>query len=108
MNQPTPKEKFVFVFAKNDNGTDMKYRFMLVLGKQTSSKIGGGEETVGQRLMKAVGSLDGVDNIQPDMGRYTMEITIARTFDADEVIAELKERLENDVLSDIIKPKIVT
>lgn len=108
MNQPTPTEKYVFVFAKNEDGSDMKFRFMLVLGKQTNMKIGSGDETVGQRLMKAAGTLDGIDNVTPDLGRYTMELTIARTFDPDEVIAELKKRLDNDVLSEIVRPSIVT
>jgi len=109
MTQPTPREKYVFTFPQDENGKDVLYRFMLTLGRKVTEKVGdpSGGETIGSRLMEAIGTLDGVDNVIPG-NRYTLEVTIARTFDAQEVIDELKRRLDKDVLSEIIVPKLVT
>lgn len=106
MNTIEPTEKFVIIHPKEDDGTEVKYSLILTLGRP----LGDGPETntVGDRLMRALGSLDGMDNLNPNMGRYTIGMTIARTFDADEVITELKRRLNEEVLSDIIRPKLVT
>lgn len=97
MTSPKPHSKYVLTFPKDEKGDDIKFRFMLSLNKQISQ--------VEKALIKAVGTLDGIDGIATGMGRYTIEITIARTFDPDEVIAELKHRLESEVLSDIILPQ---
>jgi len=105
MNQPQPIEPFVLTFPQDSEGKDVKYRFMLTLSKKLKQPIRGTEkETIESRLMEAVGTLDGVDGIGIGGGRYTVELTIARTFDPDAVIAELKNRLTNDVLSEIIRP----
>jgi len=102
-----PKEKYVIIHPKEDDGSEVKYSMILVLGRALGTRIGN-DDTIENRLMKAVASLDGVDGINPQMGRYTIGITIARTFDADEVIAELKRRLDEEVLSEIVRPKLVT
>lgn len=94
----TPTTNFVIIFPKDDEGNDIKYRFILSIGKKIQS--------VEQSLIQALGTLDGIDGFNM-IGRYTMELTIARTFNPDEVIEELKRRLEEQVLSDIIRPKIV-
>lgn len=101
MSKIEPRESYVFTFAKSENGEDLLYRFMLTLSKQLGEKIG--EEAVGTRLDRAIGTLDGIDGYSP-VGRYTVECTIARTFDPESVIKELEHRLTNDVLSNIIKP----
>lgn len=110
MTQPTPKEKFVITHPRDENGEEVRFSFMLTLSKRLSLNFGTKEkpDTVEMRLIKAIGLLEGIDNINPDMGRYTIAATIARTFDPDEVIAEMKRRLENDVLSEIIRPSLVT
>ncbi len=107
MNQPAPREPFVFIFPKDQDGQEVKWRFMLTLSKTMGTSFGTKEDTVERRLIKAVGTLDGIDYINPGVGRYTVEIAIARTFNADEVIAELKRRIEDDVLTDLIKPKLI-
>lgn len=97
MSQPVATSKYIFTFLKEGEGEN-KYRFMLTLGRFI-------DKTVGQKLMDVMGTLDGIDGFQP-VGRYTVEVVIARTFNADEVIAELTRRLDEEVLSDIIRPKL--
>lgn len=105
MTELIPTQPFVFTFPEDNEGKEVKYRFMLTLGKKLSAKIG--EETVGGRLEAAIMTLAGIDAMQP-AGRYTIECVIARTFDADVVIDELKRRLNEDVLTEIVKPRLVT
>lgn len=109
MNQPAPREPFVLTFPKDENGQEVKWRFMLTLSKTMGFNFGNKEkpDTIEHRLIKAVGTLDGIDYVNPGVGRYTVEIAIARTFDADEVIAELKNRIQNEVLIEIIRPRFV-
>ena len=109
MNQPKPIEKYVMTFPKDEDGTDIKYRFMLTLGRKLTEKVGApsGDETIESRLMKAIGTLDGVDGAGAGAGRYTVEVMIARSFNPEEVIEELKRRLDTEVLSEIIKPTLV-
>ena len=112
MNQPTPKEKYVLTFPQTEEGEDMKFRFMLTVDRKLKTEVPGtnqeNPETYERRLIKALGTLDGIDAIQPEVGRYTIEVTIARTFDPDDVIVELKNRLDKEVLTDIIRPVFVT
>lgn len=95
MSQPEAVSKYIFTFLK-EGENENKYRFMLTLGKQLDKQLG-------DKLIAAIGSLGGIDGFQP-IGRYTVEIVIARTFNADDVIAELRRRLDEEVLSDIIRP----
>jgi hypothetical protein len=105
--QIKPLESFVLTFPKDEAGKDVKYRFMLTLSKKLKQKVGGGDETIESRLIEQLGTLDGVDGIGIGGGRYTIEVTIARTFDPDAVIEELKRRLTEVVLSEIIRPPLV-
>jgi hypothetical protein len=107
MNTIEPTQKYVLIHPKEDDGTEVKYSFILTLGRQLGEQVGGAGETIESRLIKALGSLEGIDNIQPNMGRYTIGATIARTFDAEAVLTELKRRLEADVLSEIVRPALV-
>ena len=96
-----PKEKYVFIFPEDENGEPItKFRFLIAFGKQLRE--------IEEKLQKALGELNGIDQIAlAPQGRYTIEVVIARSFDPDEVIAELKHRLDTNVLSDIIRPKLV-
>lgn len=98
MTQINPTNKYVFTFMKDENGQDVQYRFMLTLSKRIKD--------VQAQLMQALGTLDGIDGINPGVGAYTIELVIARSFDAGEIIAELKKRLEQDVLSEIARPSL--
>lgn len=109
MNQPAPREDFVLTFPKDQDGQEVKWRFMLTLSKPMGFNFGSKEkpDTVEQRLVKAVGTLDGIDYVNPGVGRYTVEIAIARSFDVDEVIEELRNRIKHEVLSDLVRPRLV-
>lgn len=87
-----PIEKYIFTFPKDEQGNDIKFRFMLTLSKTIKS--------VEKDLFEAIGTLSGIDGIAQG-GKYTMEIVIARTFDPDEIIDILKKRLDV-LLSDLL------
>lgn len=90
-------QKYVMIFAKDEKGEDIHYRFMLSINKTLKSVEG--------KLMEAIMGTDGVDRIEVH-GRYTAEVVIARSFDADEVLEVLRPKLEN-ALSDIVTPKLL-
>ena len=89
-------EKYIFTFAKDQNGEDIPHRFMLTLSKRIKEV-----DTGIQKML----DMDGIDAFGM-AGQYTMEVTLARTFDAHEIIAEIKKQLDL-ILSDIIRPTIV-
>lgn len=98
-----PKSKYHIEFATDNDGEEIKYRFMLVTSKPVRSK-----EMAARLVQLLQHDQDGVDKFEV-FGRYTMEVVIARTFDPDEVLEDLKRRLD-EILSDIIQPskEIVT
>jgi len=89
-------KKYVIIFAKDETGADIKYRFMVSMTKTVKA--------LEEKLPKAV-MVDGVDRLEFH-GRYTFEIVIARSFDAEAVLAEIEKNLAG-ILSDIITPKLV-
>jgi hypothetical protein len=93
-----PVEKYVLTFAKDSEGQDILYSFILTLSKPLSK--------VEKQLNEHVISLPGVDSFSA-FGIYSIEIRIARTFDPEQVIKTIKENLDSRVLSDIIRPKLV-
>lgn len=95
MNIP---QKYVIIFAKDERGEEVRHRFMLSIRKSIKS--------VEEQLLKALMGTDGVDRMEIH-GRYTTEVVIARSFDADEVLGVLRPKLDS-ALSDIITPKLVT
>lgn len=109
MKQPTPREDFILTFPTDKDGKDVKWRFMLTVAKPLGHNFGSPEkpDMLERRLIKAIGTLDGIDYVNPGVGRYTVEIAIARTFDPDEVIQELERRIKFEVLTDIITPKLL-
>jgi hypothetical protein len=107
MKEIEPREKYIIIHPTDDDGNEVKTSFILTLGRQLGDPIGS-DETVEARLIQALGTLPGIDSINPNMGRYTMGATIARCFDADEVLTELRRRLDEDVLTEIVRPKLVT
>ena len=85
-------QKYVMIFARDEQGNEIKYRFMLSIRKSIKS--------VEAKFIKAVMDTDGVDRVELH-GRYTAEVVIARAFDAEEVLKVLASKLD-EVLSDII------
>jgi hypothetical protein len=90
-------QKYVLVFAKDEKGEEIRYRFMLCLSKSMTENAGG--------IAKAIAAFEGIDAIQP-VGRYTADVAISRAFDADEVIEGLKKLLDG-LVTDIITPKLI-
>jgi hypothetical protein len=90
-------KKYVIIFARDDKGEEIKFRFVLSTCKGLTDDSA--------RLLKAINALDGIDGLQA-MGRYSADIVIGRAFNPDEVIAEL-EKLLGSMLSPIITPKLV-
>ena len=99
-----PTKKYDIVYAKTEDGEDIKFRFVLTLSKPIR------DEAMGARIIQLLGiDLPGIDGYTA-MGRYTLEIIIARTFDPEVVLDALKEELEV-ILSTILQPgpkKLVT
>jgi hypothetical protein len=78
------------VNEKDQTEEEVKTRFVLTAKKRIKNFI--------EELMKA----DGIDMIQP-LGAYSCEIIIAKTFDEEEVTAELIEVLKR-AQSGLIQP----
>lgn len=95
MNTIKPISKYIFTFAKDEEGNDIKYRFMLTINKNLKK-----DENLQNSLLKIFNSIDGINSMSL-AGYYTIEIQIARTFNPDEVINLLKKNLDQ-ILSDII------
>lgn len=109
MNQPNATVNFLLTFPKDQEGQEIKWRFMLTLSKPLGYSFGPtpGADTVQGRLIKSLGTLNGIDYINPNVGKYTVEVAIARTFNVDEVLEELKRRVEFEVLTEIVSQKLI-
>jgi len=103
MSTLEPTQKYLFTFPQDEEGNDIKYRFILTLSKRLGDNVGTGEETIGSRLMKLLSEIDGIDGVSQN-GFYTMQVAIAHTFDAEQVLELIERGLEQDVLSEIIRP----
>jgi len=90
-------QKYVITHPKDETGTEIKFVFMISLSKPVKA--------IGEAKINALMGVDGIDTLA-QRGRYTLEITISRAFNADEVISVLKTKLD-DAMSDIIVPKLV-
>lgn len=101
-----PIEKYVVIHPSDDNGEDVKFSLLLVLSRPLNDHVG--DSTIGARLMENLSKINGIDSLQPNVGRYTVGITIARTFDPDEVISAITKAVEDRVLTEIITPKLIT
>lgn len=87
-----PKEDYVFTFAKDDDGSEIRNNFILTLSKPIGTLV---------EKMKPILQLDGIDGMDAqNVGRYSIHFIIAKTFDPNEIIAEM-ERLLPAILSDI-------
>lgn len=87
--------KYVTIFAKDEQGQEIKYRFMLSMKKRLTGETA-------KEVFQALSQVDGIDRAEP-VGFYTMDISIGRAFDAEEVLTNLYQRLDT-ILLDIIIP----
>jgi hypothetical protein len=95
-----PTKKYDIQFAEDRDGNELRYRFILTVDRPIKTK-----DMIAKLIQLLDHDLPGIDKGQP-LGRYSMEIVIARTFDPDQVLEQLKNRLESDVLSEIVRPKL--
>lgn len=82
-------KKYHFEFAQKD-GQDYKYRFILFAGKKMSEI----------NIDSIISGISGIDLLQ-QVGIYSVEIVVAKTFDPDQVIEAISKRLEV-AISDIV------
>lgn len=105
MSKLQAKEKYVLTFGKNDDGEDIRNSFLISLSIPLGEKIR--DQAVGELLVKFLSELGGLDQFDR-VGMYTARVLVAATFDADEFVAALRAGIEAEVLSEIVRPQIVT
>jgi hypothetical protein len=86
------KQKYHLTFAKDEQGNDIKFRFVLSMGKRIRE--------VEKELLPVLASIPGLDAFSP-MGFYTLDIAICRAFDPEEVLTTLTGHLDK-ILSEIV------
>lgn len=89
--------KYVIIFAKDEQGQDIKYRFMISMKKKLTGETA-------KEVFQALSQVEGIDRAEP-VGFYTMDISIGRAFDAEEVLKNLCQRLDTILLDIIVLPK---
>jgi hydrogenase maturation factor len=102
-----PIKDYHIEFAKDDDGTDLENRFIFTAKKPIAplqSEVTAGI-SIAQKMLEAICSVDGMDFYQP-VGRYSMEIVVAKTFDPQDVIAAIVETVR-PIQSDIVLPSLV-
>lgn len=80
--------------AKDDKGNEVLFRFIFTAKKPISpikSELTRGVSK-SQAMLNAVMSVDGIDLIQP-VGRYSIEVVVAKTYDPKQVIEALAEAI---------------
>jgi hypothetical protein len=87
-----PVRKLHFEFARRSDGTEIKEKFIMSMGKHFGELKG----TIEKEIM----SVEGIDFFQP-VGRYSAEVIIAKTYDPDAVIKKLTDVLE-PLMTDIV------
>jgi len=80
-----PIKKLHFEFARHQDGTEAKNRFVMSMSKHFGELKG--------TLEKEIMLVEGIDFFQP-VGRYSAEVVVARTYNPDDVIKKLTEVLE--------------
>lgn len=93
--------------AKDDKGNEVAFRFIFTTKKpiaQTKSELTKGVSK-GQEMLDAIMSVSGIDLIQP-VGRYSIEVVVAKTYDPKQVIAALVEAIR-PVQSEILVASFV-
>jgi len=102
--KPEAIKKYAISYAKNDKGEDVKRSFILSFSRPIQ------DEQMAAKVSNLFGhQVAGIDGFKV-IGRYSVQLLVAETFDPDEVVAVLQAELDV-ILSDIIqpgKPKLVT
>lgn len=93
--------------AKDEQGNEVPFRFIFTTKKpiaQAQSELTK-EVSKGQKMLEAIMSVAGINLIQP-VGRYSIEIVVAKTYDPQQVIAALVEAIR-PVQSEILVASFV-
>jgi hypothetical protein len=93
----TPKEKFILTKSKDNEGNEVDWHFRLTLSKPIRDR------PMAELLNAFLEEVDnGIDNFTIK-GRYTIEITVAATFDGQEVMEAVRSEWDR-LTSEIIQP----
>lgn len=90
-------QKYVLIFAKDEQGQDSKFRFIVSMNKSF--------DDLPKTFPRDVLLVEGVDGLAV-VGRYTFDLMIGRAFDPDAVLKSVEVVLDH-ALSNIIRPKLV-
>jgi hypothetical protein len=91
-------EDFRITFPKkNEDGSEDKQLVVITLAKPLDKTSYGDPRA----YLKALSDVDGVDAIQP-LGRYTVQLVLANTFDFNSVVADLQAVVEKAVSAIIV------
>lgn len=91
---PNPVSDYHVEFAKDDKGQEVSCRFIFTAKKPIApikSELTKGVSKA-QEMLDAIMSVPGIDLMQP-VGRYSIEIVVAKTYDPKEVIAAIAEAI---------------
>ena len=103
-----PIKDYHVEFAKDEEGKDVENRFIFTAKKPIAplqSEVTKGV-SIAQKMLEAIATVPGMDFYQP-VGRYSMEIVVAKTYAAQDVIDGIIEAIR-PIQSDIIVPSLVT
>ena len=95
MSELQPIIDYHFEHPTSPAGDVVEHRFILTLKRPAGE--------IDQKAMQDLLTLPGIDQVQP-MGRYTIDMIVARTFDVDAVKESIIKQLER-VQSGIITPQ---
>jgi len=90
--------------AKEEDGTEVPHRFIFTTRKPVAPMKSELTQEVSkaQEMLEAILGVPGLDFFQP-IGRYSLEIVVAKTYDPQAVIAGIIEAIR-PVQSEIITP----
>lgn len=94
MSEVQPTLDYHFEHPKTPDGEELQNRFILTFKRPVAD--------VPKEGMQDLLVMPGIDQIQP-MGRYTVDMIVAKTFDVEEVKAAIVAKLET-LQSGIIQP----
>ena len=102
-----PIKDFHVEFAKDDDGTKLDNRFIFTAKKPIAplqSEVTAGI-SIAQKMLEAIAGVEGMDFFQP-VGRYSIEVIVAKTFKPQDVIDGIVEAIR-PVQSDILTPQLL-
>jgi len=99
-----PIKDYHVEYAKDDDGNDVENRFIFTAKKPVApikSEVTAGVSKA-QEMLEAISNVPGMDYFQP-IGRYSIEVVVAKTYDPKNVIEGIVEAIR-PVQSEILQP----